>query len=442
MTLQEHEYDGRGYRIVKKTYPGGTLNETRHYYYNNSWQDLEERLGTSTTPDRQFIWGLRYIDDLILRDRTTTSPLNERLYALQDGNWNVTSVVNTAGAVQERYEYDPYGNTTILTPTFGVRTTSDSDWETTYCGYRWDEEVGLFAVRNRCYSPLLGTWLTRDPIGYATGFNLITYVNGMPPEYIDPFGLRPDTLPSEVPLDWFRRVWTPLVDWVTTSPEEQQRITRLLCYMKWLQSILAYKQKNGDFSKLPGRYPCIPATANFNGNGAQVPDYAFETKYGKSGSQQLLLTIVKTTKDNITVGGPTTGGSASNLVGSLTPINWFTISRETWEYDDISVMATIIHETEHNLSGSGGHGSRNIPGHIRGQKPGTSLEDNMIELLNWPKAVSVGNNKSLGDVIEGLCKSGKTPDSFPEPGIPISAGSDTRCPVINEPFDRPWRFRP
>ncbi|RLS59612.1 MAG: hypothetical protein DWH91_00035, partial [Planctomycetota bacterium] len=69
-TVQENQYDGRGYRSVTKTYTNGTLDETRHAYSTDQWQCIEERLGTSTTPDRQFIWGVRYIDDLILRDRS------------------------------------------------------------------------------------------------------------------------------------------------------------------------------------------------------------------------------------------------------------------------------------------------------------------------------------------------------------------------------------
>jgi hypothetical protein len=54
---------------------------------------LEERLDSSTTADRVFLWGIRYIDDLVLRDRTTTSTLDERRYAIQDANWNVVALL-------------------------------------------------------------------------------------------------------------------------------------------------------------------------------------------------------------------------------------------------------------------------------------------------------------------------------------------------------------
>ena len=63
--VAQYAYDGQNYRIVKKTYVSGELDETRHYYYSQSWQCLEERLesgGTiSSDPDTQYVWGLRYI---------------------------------------------------------------------------------------------------------------------------------------------------------------------------------------------------------------------------------------------------------------------------------------------------------------------------------------------------------------------------------------------
>lgn len=189
--VQENQYDGRGYRIVTKTYTAGTLAETRHAYFTDQWQCVEERLGTSTTPDRQFVWDVRYIDDLILRDRSVSGgTLNERLHALQDANWNVTAVVDSTGAVQERYEYDPYGVTAVLAPTIAVRQANNFTWETAYAGYRWNQAVRLFIVRNRYCDPSLGTWLTCDPHTYSDSLSLYEYVASIPLNGSDTFGLQ------------------------------------------------------------------------------------------------------------------------------------------------------------------------------------------------------------------------------------------------------------
>jgi hypothetical protein len=36
--------------------------------------------------------------------------LDERLWVQQDGNWNVTALLDNTGAVVERFLYDPYGH--------------------------------------------------------------------------------------------------------------------------------------------------------------------------------------------------------------------------------------------------------------------------------------------------------------------------------------------
>ncbi len=176
-----YSYDGLNRRATKTI--SGVL---RDLYYSNDWQVHEERVGGATTADRQFVWGQRYIDDLVLRDRST-----ERLYALQDANWNVTAIVNTSGMVQERYSYTVYGLPTFLNPDFTVRSGgSDYAWETLYCGYRWDGESGLYQVRNRYLNPLLGLWITRDPLMFAAGdSNVSRYVNNNPITLIDGRGL-------------------------------------------------------------------------------------------------------------------------------------------------------------------------------------------------------------------------------------------------------------
>jgi RHS repeat-associated protein len=182
-TVAEYAYDGAKRRTVKKTYSGGALDETRHFYYTepSKWQVIEERVNSSTDPDRQFVWGERYVDELILRDRDTDAngTLDERLYALQDANWNLTAIAATDGTIQERYAYSAYGTPVVLTPAFGSRASSSYAWETRFAGYRWDDEVRLYQVRNRVLRPQLG-WLQRDPADLSGVTNLYEYVGSNP----------------------------------------------------------------------------------------------------------------------------------------------------------------------------------------------------------------------------------------------------------------------
>ncbi|HEY1603571.1 MAG TPA: hypothetical protein VGG64_28480, partial [Pirellulales bacterium] len=175
-------YDGLNRRISKLA--GG---QTRDFYFSAQWQILEERVSTATgtairaarkravgrrgltasgAAERQFVWGLRYPDDSILRDRTPsgTGPLSERLYALQDANWNVLAVTDASGAAHERYRYAPYGLPTFANASFTpIGIGGVYEWEMLYAGYRWDEESGLYHVRRRNLDSGLGSWLMRDP---------------------------------------------------------------------------------------------------------------------------------------------------------------------------------------------------------------------------------------------------------------------------------------
>jgi RHS repeat-associated protein len=190
-TVAQYEYDGAKRRTVKKTYVSGLLNETRHLYDTepSRWQVVEERVGTSTNPDRQFVWGLRYIDDLILRDRDTNDDgaLDERLYGIQDANWNSSAVIDCSGTAQERYVYDAYGTAVTRAPTFDPRYASTYRWDVTFAGYRWDSESALLHVRRRLYSPRLG-WAQRDPVMLAWRPQLYEYAASNPTNSLDPLG--------------------------------------------------------------------------------------------------------------------------------------------------------------------------------------------------------------------------------------------------------------
>ena len=184
-TVQQNQYDARTFRTVILSYTAGVLLETRHSYFSSEWRCIEERVGTATTAERQFVWGVRYIDDLILRDRGT-----ERMYTLQDTNWNVTSIAASSGAIQERYAYSAYGTPNFLTSTFGVSVVTSFNWETLFCGYRYDGSVHLFQVRFRAYNAWLGCWCKRDPIGYVDGASLYEYARSIPLNAVDAMGLE------------------------------------------------------------------------------------------------------------------------------------------------------------------------------------------------------------------------------------------------------------
>jgi RHS repeat-associated protein len=183
-----YSYDGRRRCIVKYT---AASSETRHFYYTNSWQDVEERIGTATTMDKQYAWGVRYVDELVCRD--DASP--QRLYACQDANANLTSITDSSGNVVERYLYDPFGVRSIMNSSWVPITASAYSWQVAFQGLMVADESGLYGLR-RAYNPSLGCFVDRSRWGYIQGrFNLYDFCNGNPTNLVEPFSAE------EVPYD-------------------------------------------------------------------------------------------------------------------------------------------------------------------------------------------------------------------------------------------------
>ncbi len=59
-----------------------------------------------------------------------------------------------------------------------------------WTGQRFDAATGQYHFWARTYSPHLGRWLQRDPLGYVDGVSLNEYVASKPTGFTDPLGLH------------------------------------------------------------------------------------------------------------------------------------------------------------------------------------------------------------------------------------------------------------
>ncbi len=180
-----YAYDALGRRVKETT---GTV---RDLYYSAQWQVLEERVGGVVKV--QNLWSPVYVDALIRRDRDTggAPDLDEVLYVQQDANWNVTSVANPSGGVQERYVYEPYGKPTRLTAGWLTPGADTIAWVYLHQGGRYEAGTGLYHFRNRELSPTLGRWNRQDPKAFAAGdSNLYRYESSRPTTLTDSSGLQ------------------------------------------------------------------------------------------------------------------------------------------------------------------------------------------------------------------------------------------------------------
>ncbi|HPD32399.1 MAG TPA: RHS repeat-associated core domain-containing protein [Phycisphaerae bacterium] len=152
--------------------------------------------GTTATMLREFVWGAEYPMPVAMVDWTTAGEIGqgqaEALHYLRDVLYSVVAMTNASGNVVERYRYDPYGMTHIYNAGGMLLPTSAYGNPYAYTGQRYDPAVALYHFYWRTYSPSLGRWHQRDPLGYVGGVSLYEYVASLPTVLIDPFGLEGD----------------------------------------------------------------------------------------------------------------------------------------------------------------------------------------------------------------------------------------------------------
>jgi len=192
-TTVYYQYDGQGRRIERTV--DGT---TEHDYYSGQ-QIIETCLPDANgalQPQYQYVWSLLYTNTPIFRDSYSGGVLvaGARLYYLTDANHNVTAVTDATASVVERYDYDAYGSATIYCPDWShVLTTSMVGNTRLFAGQEFDSATGLYDARARWYDPATGTFLARDPMGFAAGdMNTYRYVGDSPTDATDPTGLCAD----------------------------------------------------------------------------------------------------------------------------------------------------------------------------------------------------------------------------------------------------------
>jgi RHS repeat-associated protein len=99
----------------------------------------------------------------------------------------VTALVNSAGALQASYRYDPYGRYLAGGGTLAsanMMRFSSKPW----VGFAGSATSGLYYYGYRFYDPYLQRWVNRDPIGERGGHNLYGFLGNRPNTAIDAHG--------------------------------------------------------------------------------------------------------------------------------------------------------------------------------------------------------------------------------------------------------------
>ena len=169
-------YDELGRRTCKSS-----SGKTVWSYYVGDRLLREEIIDSTGTHNIQYIYGVDGVLGFIYDNQAYIYRRN----VFKD----VEAIYNSSGTLVAEYNYDPFGNTTIVTNVNNIAAINPFR----YRGYYYDVETGLFWLSSRYYSPELCRFISPDSVDYLepesiNGLNLYAYAKNNPIMYYDPSG--------------------------------------------------------------------------------------------------------------------------------------------------------------------------------------------------------------------------------------------------------------
>jgi RHS repeat-associated protein len=160
----QYRYDALG-RLVKRE---PSVGPSTSYTYDGANVILDTSSNGSV---------VTYVNGLGIDEKLWQTRAGAREFFSADHLGSVSALTDGSGDLLESRTYDAYGNGAPSTRTrFG------------FTGRELDDMTGLMFYRARWYDPVLGRFLTEDPLGLEAGANLYAYVQNAPTNYTDPWG--------------------------------------------------------------------------------------------------------------------------------------------------------------------------------------------------------------------------------------------------------------
>jgi RHS repeat-associated protein len=160
-----YRYDGLGRRFEKNI--NGII--TRYLYDN---EDILLELDNANNVIARYTHGIGIDEPLIMEQG------NNSYFYTSDGLGSISQLTDSQGNVIASYIYNSFGKI--------VKKTGNLANPYTYTAREYDPESGLYYYRARYYDARIGRFLQED---YIFGLHLYTYVDNMPLNFTDAYGL-------------------------------------------------------------------------------------------------------------------------------------------------------------------------------------------------------------------------------------------------------------
>jgi RHS repeat-associated protein len=169
------DYDPAG--MLRRVQVGSTTTE---YLYDGG--DLIAQYNGAAVL-RRFVHGPSADEPLVVYEGSGTT---NKSWLHADERGSIIAKTNASGVSSASVKYRPDGDSGALASAFG------------YTGQLYLPELQLYYYKARMYSPKIGRFLQPDPIGYAGGTNLYSYVGNDSVNRTDPSGLCWQLVPNLV----------------------------------------------------------------------------------------------------------------------------------------------------------------------------------------------------------------------------------------------------
>ena len=105
--------------VANNCIPPEPLRKPATYITVTSGRFWKSRRRCRLWAERRYVWGIRYVDNCVLRDRDTTGSgsFNERLYAMPGRQMERGGALDVTGTVRGDIAFTPYGVVTVYDPT-------------------------------------------------------------------------------------------------------------------------------------------------------------------------------------------------------------------------------------------------------------------------------------------------------------------------------------
>ena len=179
-TLISMSYDRMGRRVTKNN---------QRFVYDGYLQIANFEHQTSNIKLQTFIWDPA--EPVATRplawNSSTFQPFNSSTsYYTHDGNKNVSEVITVDGSLAAHYEYAPFGAVTAQCGT----SVADNPWR--FSSEYAEDDTATVYYNYRHYEPVMGRWMSRDPIGGKIEIMIYGYLRNRPTDKRDFIGLFDD----------------------------------------------------------------------------------------------------------------------------------------------------------------------------------------------------------------------------------------------------------